>query len=110
MVLVASKGGAGKGLRLITVGGTGTQTSWPYRVGQLAALEVAGDRVFSLPRKGKASVFSLSEGRTSWTRPAGVEVPGQEELVQAVSPVVSERQGVVCFADDTGAPSPGWIC
>lgn len=102
LVLVASKGGAGKNLRLITVSGSGKQTSWPYRVGPLAALEVAGDRVISLSRQGEASVFSLSEGRSLWTRPAGVEVPGREEFVRAVSPVVSERQGVVYFADDTG--------
>ncbi|MFH9014839.1 PQQ-binding-like beta-propeller repeat protein [Streptomyces sp. NPDC017943] len=102
MVLLASKGGAGKNLRLITVSGSGKQTSWPYRVGPLAALEVAGDRVVSLSRQGAASVFSLSAGRSLWTRPAGVEVPGPDAFAQAVSPVVSERQGVVYFADDTG--------
>ncbi|MET9761557.1 PQQ-binding-like beta-propeller repeat protein [Streptomyces sp. NPDC006372] len=103
MVLMAAKEAGGKDLELMTVSGSGQRTSHPYRPqGAVAASEVAGDRLISVSRQGKASAYSLTTGKTLWTRPVGVKVPGENTMRGMASPAVSEGQGVVYFFSPTG--------
>ncbi|MEU0175429.1 PQQ-binding-like beta-propeller repeat protein [Streptomyces massasporeus] len=105
MVLVAAQGESegGKDLRLTTVSGSGERVSRPYRaVGAPATSEVIGDRLISVSWQGKASAYSLTTGKTLWTRPVGVELPSQETMPSLPSPVVSAGQGVVYFLSPTG--------
>ncbi|GAA4314892.1 hypothetical protein GCM10023086_36430 [Streptomyces venetus] len=103
MVLMAAKGAAGEDLELITISGSGQRTSHPYRSeGAVAASEISGDRLISVSRQGKASAYSLTTGKTLWTRPVGVKVPGQDTMQSMASPAVSEGQGVVYFFSPTG--------
>ncbi|MFJ2928457.1 PQQ-binding-like beta-propeller repeat protein [Streptomyces massasporeus] len=105
MVLVAAQGESegGKDLRLTTVSGSGERVSHPYRaVGAPATSEVIGDRLISVSWQGKASAYSLTTGKTLWTRPVGVELPSQETMPSLPSPVVSAGQGVVYFLSPTG--------
>ncbi|MEU3488969.1 PQQ-binding-like beta-propeller repeat protein [Streptomyces massasporeus] len=103
MVLIAAQGGGGKELRLTTVSGSGERVSHPYRtVGAPATSEVIGDRLISVSWQGKASAYSLTTGKTLWTRPVGVELPSQETMPSLPSPVVSAGQGVVYFLSPTG--------
>ncbi|EFL32821.1 hypothetical protein SSQG_03339 [Streptomyces viridochromogenes DSM 40736] len=103
MVLMAAKGAAGKDLELMTINGSGQRTSHPYRSeGAVAASQIAGDRLISVSRQGKASAYSLTTGKTLWTRPVGVKVPGQNTMQSMASPAVSEGQGVVYFFSPTG--------
>ncbi|MFF7044449.1 PQQ-binding-like beta-propeller repeat protein [Streptomyces massasporeus] len=105
MVLVAAQGESegGKDLRLTTVSGSGERVSRPYRaMGAPATSEVIGDRLISVSWQGKASAYSLTTGKTLWTRPVGVELPSQETMPSLPSPVVSAGQGVVYFLSPTG--------
>jgi outer membrane protein assembly factor BamB len=113
LVLIAARGGGagagagagagGKDLRLTTVSGSGERVSRPYRtVGATATSEVIGDRLISVSWQGKASAYSLTTGKTLWTRPVGVELPGQDTMQSLASPVVSAGQGVVYFFSPTG--------
>ncbi|NEE06927.1 PQQ-binding-like beta-propeller repeat protein [Streptomyces sp. SID7499] len=103
LVLVAAQSAGGKDLRLTTVSGSGERVSHPYRtVGATATSEVIGDRLISVSWQGKASAYSLNTGKTLWTRPVGVELPGQDTMQSLPSPVVSARQGVVYFFSPTG--------
>ncbi|GGV89508.1 outer membrane protein assembly factor BamB family protein [Streptomyces massasporeus] len=105
MVLVAAQGESegGKDLRLTTVSGAGERVSRPYRaVGAPATSEVIGDRLISVSWQGKASAYSLTTGKTLWTRPVGVELPSQETMPRLPSPMVSAGQGVVYFLSPTG--------
>ncbi|MEU9569980.1 PQQ-binding-like beta-propeller repeat protein [Streptomyces massasporeus] len=106
MVLVAAQGAggaAGKDPRLTTVSGSGERVSRPYRtVGAPATSSVVGDRLISLSWQGKASAYSLTTGKTLWTRPVGVTLPGQDAMQSLPSPVVSAGQGVVYFFSPTG--------
>lgn len=106
MVLMGAKDAARtarKEFRLTTISGSGERTSHTYRVeGQLANLDVIGDRLISVSWQGKASAYSLTTGKTLWTGPVGVEMPDEDTLSGIASPVVSERQGVVYFLNPTG--------
>ncbi|MEU9626025.1 MULTISPECIES: outer membrane protein assembly factor BamB family protein [Streptomyces] len=103
MVLIAARGTGGKDLRLTTVSGSGERVSRPYRsVGAPAASEVIGDRLISVSWQGKASAYSLTTGKTLWTRPVGVTLPSQDTMQSLPSPVVSAGQGVVYFFSPTG--------
>ena len=103
MVLVAAQGAGGEDLRLTTVSGSGERVSRPYRTrGAVATSEVIGDRLISVSWQGRASAYSLTTGRTLWTRPVGVKLPGQETMPSLPSPVVSAGQGVVYFFSPTG--------
>ncbi|MEU2913820.1 PQQ-binding-like beta-propeller repeat protein [Streptomyces massasporeus] len=103
MVLIAAQGTGGKDLRLTTVSGSGERVSRPYRtVGATATSEVIGDRLISVSWQGKASAYSLTTGKTLWTRPVGVKLPGQDTMQSLPAPVVSAGQGVVYFFSPTG--------
>ncbi|WP_330289268.1 outer membrane protein assembly factor BamB family protein [Streptomyces sp. NBC_00576] len=104
MVLIEAKDVLSDDKKLTTVSGSGQQTSHRYRVEgtTLAASEVVGDRLISVSRQGRASVYSLTTGRTLWTRPVGVEMPDQDAMQGIASPVVSAGQGVVYFFSPTG--------
>lgn len=64
--------------------------------------EVIGDRLISVSWQGKASAYSLTTGKTVWTRPVGVKLPSRESMPSLPSPVVSAGQGVVYFFSPTG--------
>ncbi|MFH9892307.1 PQQ-binding-like beta-propeller repeat protein [Streptomyces luteogriseus] len=99
----AGAGAGGKDLRLTTLSGSGERVTRPYRAaGATATSEVIGDRLISVSWQGKASVYSLTTGKTLWTRPVGVELPGQDTMQSLPSPVVSAGQGVVYFFSPTG--------
>ncbi|MDQ0714048.1 outer membrane protein assembly factor BamB [Streptomyces luteogriseus] len=103
MVLIAARGAGGKDLRLTTVSGSGERVSRPYRtVGATATSDVIGDRLISVSWQGKATAYSLTTGKTLWTRPVGVKMPGQNTMPSLPSPVVSAGQGVVYFFSPTG--------
>ncbi|MFD5948157.1 PQQ-binding-like beta-propeller repeat protein [Streptomyces collinus] len=105
LVLIAAQGegGGGKDLRLTTVSGSGERVSRPYRtVGATAASEVIGGHLISVSWQGKASAYSLTTGKTLWTRPVGVTLPSQDTMQNLPSPVVSAGQGVVYFFSPTG--------
>ncbi|MFD8232872.1 PQQ-binding-like beta-propeller repeat protein [Streptomyces sp. NPDC059696] len=103
MVLLAARDEGGRSLRLTTVDGSGEHASHPYRVkGALAGSDVVGGRLITVSRQGEASAHSLTTGKTLWSRPVGVKVPGEDTMQSLASPVVSTRQGVVYFLDPTG--------
>ncbi|MFJ7293549.1 outer membrane protein assembly factor BamB family protein [Streptomyces collinus] len=105
LVLIAAQGEGegGKDLRLTTVSGSGERVSRPYRtVWATATSEVIGGHLISVSWQGKASAYSLTTGKTLWTRPVGVTLPGQDTMQNLPSPVVSAGQGVVYFFSPTG--------
>ncbi|MEU1573928.1 PQQ-binding-like beta-propeller repeat protein [Streptomyces collinus] len=105
LVLIAAQGEGegGKDLRLTTVSGSGERVSRPYRtVGATATSEVIGGHLISVSWQGKASAYSLTTGKTLWTRPVGVTLPSQDTMQNLPSPVVSAGQGVVYFFSPTG--------
>ena len=103
MVLIAARDEGRKNLQLTTVDGSGEHASHPYRIeGALAGSDVVGGRLITVSRQGEASAHSLTTGKTLWTRPVGVKVPGEDTMQGLASPVVSTRQGVVYFLDPTG--------
>ncbi|MPY63436.1 outer membrane protein assembly factor BamB family protein [Streptomyces spongiae] len=103
MALLGVKDAGSKNLLLTTINSSGKQTSHPYRVdGQPADRDVVGDRLISVSWKGKASVYSLTTGKTLWTRSVGVKMPDKDTMSGIASPVVSESQGVVYFLGPTG--------
>ncbi|UUU33658.1 PQQ-like beta-propeller repeat protein [Streptomyces sp. CA-210063] len=103
MVLAGVKDAAGKEMPLTVISGSGERTSHTYRIeGQLANLDVIGDRLISVSWQGKASAYSLTTGKTLWTGPVGVEMPDKDTVEGIASPVVSEKQGVVYFLSPSG--------
>ncbi|MEV4786583.1 PQQ-binding-like beta-propeller repeat protein [Streptomyces tuirus] len=103
MVLIAAQGAGGKDLRLTTVSGSGERVSRPYRtVGATAISDVIDDHLVSVSWQGKATAYSLSTGKTLWTRPVGVKLPSQDTMPNLPSPVASAGQGVVYFFSPTG--------
>ncbi len=103
MVLIAARSDGGDDLRLTTLSGSGERASHPYRPGgPQATSDVVGGRLISVSWEGKASAYSLTTGKTLWTRPVGVEMPGQDTMQEFASPVASGRQGVVYFLGPDG--------
>lgn len=103
MVLAHAKDAAGKGVQLTTIDSAGKQTSHPYRVkGEVAVSRVVGDRLISLSWQGEASAYSLTTGKTVWTRPAGVRMPDKDTMASIAPPVASASQGAVYFFSPTG--------
>ncbi|MEW2396832.1 PQQ-binding-like beta-propeller repeat protein [Streptomyces sp. NPDC046862] len=103
LVLAEQRDATDKDLRLTVISGSGEQTSHSYRVeGLQATSEVVGDRLISVSWKGKASAYSLTTGKTLWTRPVGVKMPNRDRMTGLASPVVSESQQVVYFFSPTG--------
>ncbi|MFI2634171.1 PQQ-binding-like beta-propeller repeat protein [Streptomyces collinus] len=103
MVLIAARGADGEDMRLTIVSGSGERASHPYRIeGPPATTDVVGGRLISVSWQGKASAYSLTTGKTLWTRPVGVEMPDQDTMQEFASPVASKRQGVVYFLGPDG--------
>ncbi|MEV2253299.1 PQQ-binding-like beta-propeller repeat protein [Streptomyces sp. NPDC050147] len=89
-------------MRLTTITASGKQTSHSYRVeGQLAISDILGDRLITVTGQGEASAYSLTTGKTLWTRPVGIKMP-DEGAMGVASPVVSLAQGVVYFLNEAG--------
>ncbi|MFC8128768.1 PQQ-binding-like beta-propeller repeat protein [Streptomyces sp. NPDC057302] len=103
MVLTGETAAADKGRRLTTVDGSGKQTSHPYRPeGKVANADVVGNHLITVNWQGKASAYSLTTGKTLWTGPVGVKMPGRDTMEGIASPVVSTGQGVVYFFSPNG--------
>ncbi|MFC9459888.1 PQQ-binding-like beta-propeller repeat protein [Streptomyces sp. NPDC056983] len=103
MILGEMKDVAGKDRQLTFVSSSGQQTSHPYRIeGSPARADVVGDLLISVSWQGKASAYSLTAGKTLWTGPVGVKMPGKTSMLDIASPVVSAGQGVVYFFGGTG--------
>ncbi|MEE1836514.1 outer membrane protein assembly factor BamB family protein [Streptomyces sp. SP17KL33] len=103
MVLFAPKDRAGGKMPVTLLSGSGERTSLSYPIeGELAELDVAGDRLISVSWKGEASAYSLTTGDVLWTAPVGVEMPGRNTMPGLAPPLVSERQQVVYFLSPTG--------
>ncbi|MGW0908302.1 outer membrane protein assembly factor BamB family protein [Streptomyces sp. NPDC002853] len=97
---------AHRDLRLTTISGSGKQFSHSYRVeGELAGLDVVGGRLITMNWKGEASARSLTTGKTLWTAPGGIKLPGKDTMREVASPVVSMAQGVVYFLGEDGGLS-----
>ncbi|MGW3665380.1 outer membrane protein assembly factor BamB family protein [Streptomyces sp. NPDC005141] len=102
LVLGGKRDAAGD-IRLTSISSSGERTSHSYRIkGEMANADVVGDRLISVSWKGKASVYSLTTGKTLWTAPVGVRMPGKDTLSGIASPAVSAGQGVVYFFSPTG--------
>ncbi|MEU1710864.1 PQQ-binding-like beta-propeller repeat protein [Streptomyces sp. NPDC005706] len=103
MVLAATAGTAADDFQLTSVSGSGTRTSLPDQAkGHIAGWAVAGDRLISVSWKGQASAYSLTTGKTVWTGPVGVTMPGKDTMASLASPVVSTRQATVYFFSPAG--------
>lgn len=103
MVLSEPKGESRDNVRLTTVNSAGEQTSHSYRTkGDVAASDVVGDRLISVTWQGKASAYSLTTGKTLWTKPVGIERPEKDTQAGMAPPVVSAGQGVAYFFSSTG--------
>ncbi|MFF9035905.1 PQQ-binding-like beta-propeller repeat protein [Streptomyces sp. NPDC014892] len=103
MVLFAPKDRAGGKMPVTLLSGSGERTSLSYPIeGELAALDVAGDRLISVSWKGEASAYSLTTGDVLWTAPVGVEMPDRNTMPSFTPPLVSERQHVVYFLGPYG--------
>ncbi|MER5379401.1 PQQ-binding-like beta-propeller repeat protein [Streptomyces sp. NPDC002688] len=102
LVLGGRRNAAGD-VRLTSISSTGEQTAHTYRIkGEPANGDVVGDRLITVSWKGKASVYSLTTGKTLWTAPVGVTMPDKDMLTGIASPAVSAGQGVVYFFSPTG--------
>ncbi|WEH16639.1 PQQ-binding-like beta-propeller repeat protein [Streptomyces sp. VNUA24] len=90
--------------RLTVVDRTGRKTSLSYPVrGTHVARALVGDRLISVSRTGQASSYSLSTGKTLWTAPVGIKVPGSEaNWPDLAEPVVSSHRNVVYFLGPDG--------
>ncbi|KUL58461.1 PQQ-binding-like beta-propeller repeat protein [Streptomyces sp. NRRL S-1521] len=103
LFLVRDRAVTDKNMLLTTVSSSGEQTSRTRRADTgLATSEVVGDRLITVNRQGRASVYSLTTGETLWSRPVGIELPGKGRARGIAAPVVSTGQGVVYFFGPTG--------
>ncbi|MFF3705733.1 outer membrane protein assembly factor BamB family protein [Streptomyces phaeochromogenes] len=103
LVLVAAKSAGSKDLRLTTVSGSGKQASHSYRIeGEPANSDIVGDLLISVSWQGKASAYSLTTGKTLWTVPVGVKMPGKDTITGLAAPVLSASRWVVYFVGPTG--------
>lgn len=58
--------------------------------------------MISVSWQGQASAYSLATGKTVWTGPVGVTMPGKDTMASLASPVVSTAQATVYFFSPAG--------
>lgn len=103
MVLATTTNTAADHFQLTSVSGSGARTPLPdLAKGSIAGWAVAGDRLFSVSWKGQACAYSLTTGKTMWTGPVGVTMPGKDTTASLAPPVVSTRQATVYFFSPAG--------
>ncbi|MGW2618006.1 PQQ-binding-like beta-propeller repeat protein [Streptomyces sp. NPDC001500] len=103
MVLIGAGDAADADRRVTMVSGSGRLTSHTLHLeGEWATSQIVDDRLVAVSWQGQASAYSLTSGKTLWTAPVGIEVPGENTIPGIATPVGAKGQGVVYFVNPAG--------